>query len=308
MQDRTLLLAQGGNDRPLQDLFVLQDEIVQKIVTTLQLQLTLWGQGVQHVRKRTDNLEAYDLWLRGVESQWRAMNETKKEANVQARQMFQKAIELDSRYAEAYAMLSVTYFTDWFYHWNPTPQVLEQFSELARKAIALDGSLPLAHGVLSFAYLAKRQHDQAIAEAERAIALDPNLADGYRILGIHLVWAGRPQEAIEMIAKAMRLNPRYGPMYLVDLGWAYLQAGRCEEALVPLKRALSFIPNSLGLHWNLAICYAELGQAAEAQAAAANILRLNPNFSVEALRQMNLYKDPERLERTLAGLRKAGLQ
>jgi adenylate cyclase len=292
-------------DRPLKDIFAVQDEIVQKIVTTLKLQLALWEQGVL-VRKRTDNLEAYDVYLRGRESLVRVQKETSKEANAQARRMFEKAIELDSQYAEAYALLSVTYFTDWFYYWNLTPQVVKQFSELARKAITLDDSLPVAHAVLSWAYLAKRQHDQAIAEAERAIALDPNSADAYRVLGINLVWAGRPEEGIALIEKAMRLNPRYGPIYLVNLGWAYLEAGRCDEALVPLKRALSLVPNSSDLRWNFTICYAELGREAEAHAEAAEFMRLTPNFSID--RWTPLYKDPAMLERTLAALRKAGLK
>src|SRR4029079_13786236 len=82
-------------DRPLTDIFALQDEIVQKIVTTLRLQLTLQEQGYV-VRKHTDNLEAYDAILRGQEYYWRFT----KEANAQARRMFEKAIELDPQYAE----------------------------------------------------------------------------------------------------------------------------------------------------------------------------------------------------------------
>jgi adenylate cyclase len=87
-------------DRPLQDIFALQDEIVQKIVTTLRLQLTLQEQG-WIVRKRTDNLEAYDSFLRGVEYLWRYT----KEADAQARHIFEKALTLDPQYAEAYAWL-----------------------------------------------------------------------------------------------------------------------------------------------------------------------------------------------------------
>src|SRR5262245_20988934 len=91
-------------DRPLQDIFALQDEVVGKIVTTLKLQLTLQEQGIL-VRKTTDNLEAYDYYLRGVEHS----NRYTQEANTQARQMFEKALELDPQYAEAYAFLGWTY-------------------------------------------------------------------------------------------------------------------------------------------------------------------------------------------------------
>ena len=124
-------------DRPLQDIFALQDEVVQKIVTTLKLQLTLQEQGIL-VRKTTDNLEAYDYYLRGREH----FNRFTQEANAQARQMFEKALELDPQYAEAYAFLGWTYFREWGLQWSQDPQALEQALALAQKAVALDDSLP----------------------------------------------------------------------------------------------------------------------------------------------------------------------
>jgi adenylate cyclase len=152
----------------------LHDEIVQKIVTTLRLQLALREQG-WIVRKYTDNLEAYDSYLRGMEYYWRLT----KEANTQARQMFEKAIALDSQYAEAYARLGEAYWLEWGWRWSADPQILERALALAQQAVALDDSLPLAHSVLSWVYAEKHQSDQAIAEGERAIALNPNHADSY---------------------------------------------------------------------------------------------------------------------------------
>ena len=130
------------------DIFALQDEIVQKIVTTLKLQLTLQEQGYV-VRKHTDNLEAYDAFLRGVEYYWRFTKET----NVQARQMFEKAVALDPQYAEAYAYLGWTYWMEWVFALEcRTPQTLERALALAQQAIALDDSLPDAHSLLSVVY------------------------------------------------------------------------------------------------------------------------------------------------------------
>src|SRR5713226_959979 len=144
----------GGNhlwaerfDRPLKDIFALQDEIVQKIVTTLKLQLTLEEQGWVS-RKRTDNLEAYDYYLRGLEY---ASNFTK-EGNAQARLLWEKAVALDSEYAEAYAQLGRTYYLEWLYRWSADPQTLERAFELERKALALDDSLPMAHSRLGQTY------------------------------------------------------------------------------------------------------------------------------------------------------------
>ncbi len=222
--------------------------------------------------------------------------------------MFEKAIELDPQYAEAFAWLSATYILDWFNGWNRIPQVLERSGELVRKALALDASLPTAYRALAWLSLLKRQHEQAIAAAKQVIALDPNLAEGYDTLGRMLNFAGAPGESIEWIKQAMRLNPRYGPEYPLALGWAYVIAGRYEEALVPLQQALPLMPNNLELQWALVICYVELGREAEARAAAAEMLRINPQFSTEAVRPFMPNKDPARTEHQLAALRKAGLK
>jgi TolB-like protein/Flp pilus assembly protein TadD len=295
-------------DRPLKDIFALQDEIMQKIVTTLKLQLALWEQGIL-VRKTTDNLEAYDFYLRGRESSFRAWIETKKEANEQARQMFEKAVELDPTYAQAYANLGATYSNDWFLGWNRDPaQTVDRAFELGQRAIALDDSLPQPHQLLGLAYLWKRQYEQAIAEAQRAVVFDPNDPDAYVTLGTILTWAGRPEEAIGLIEKAIRLNPRNPALYLNNLGFAYRLEGRYEEAIAAAKKQLALKPNFALAHLQLANCYAQMGRLAEAHAEAAEVSRLMPNFSLEALRQSFPFKDPAVLEREIDAWRRAGLK
>jgi adenylate cyclase len=240
-------------DRELKDLFALQDEIVQKIVFALKVKLTPEEQE-RFQRFPTDNLEAYDYLLRGVESHYRLT----KEANIQARQMFEKALVLDPQYAGAYAALGWTYWNDWLYHWSQDLQNLERAFELAQKAIALDDSQPKAHQLLSWVYLWwKKQPEQALAEAERAITLDPNFADGYAVLADVLSVVGRPEDAIGVAEKAIRLNPR-GPeaaWYLDELGFDYRLAGRVEEAIAALKQALVHDPNYQFAYWNLAASY-----------------------------------------------------
>ncbi len=222
--------------------------------------------------------------------------------------MFERAIELDPHYAQAYSYLGFTYFIEWFYRWNFTPQTLERAGELARRAVVLDESFPPSHTILGAVYQWQKQHDLAIKEAERGVVLDPNLAEGYSILGNILAIAGRPEEGIIMAERAMRLNPRYPVIYLVNLGVAYRLAGRYEEAITTAKKILGRQPNLPPAYFILAVSYAQLDRLEEANAARAEFQRFVPNFSLERWKQMVPFKDPAVLEQDLVALRKAGLK
>jgi adenylate cyclase len=290
-------------DRPLKDIFAVQDEVVQKIVTTLKLQLTLWEQGIL-VSKSTANPEVYDFFLRGIAH----FNRQTPGTNVQARQMFEKAIEADSSYAEAYAWLGFTYWQEWWSQWNPNPENLEQALALAHKAVTLDDSLSIGHMLLTSVYLQNKQHEQALAAAERTFALAPNSAMACVVLGSTLNFVGRPEEAVGLMEKAMRLDPRSSALYLWTLGQTYRLLGRYEEAIAAQKRALAINPNYLPCYVHLASMYGELSREEEARVATTEIRRLSPHFSIAALRPRLPYKDPAVVERILDGLRKAGLK
>ena len=106
----------------------------------------------------------------------------------------------------------------------------------------------------------------------------------------------------------MRLNPRYPALWLHILGTVYFIAERYEEAIAAEKKALTLNPDHFYSHFDLAAIYSELGREEEARAEAAEVLRINPNFSLEVFRQTIPFKDPVDLERYVAALRKAGLK
>jgi len=290
-------------DRDLRDIFVLQDEVTQKIVTALVVKLTEDEQE-RLMRKGTDSLEAYDYTLRGSDYFFRFT----KEANAQAREMFERAIDLDPEYALAHSLLGLTHWMEWSFGWSRDPQSLDRAFELAQRATSLDDSVSVAHSLLGKVHLWKKQHGQAIAELEKTIALNPNYADGLAGLGEILYFAGRPEEAIGLIKKAMRLNPKYPVWYLHNLGHAYFLTGRYEEAIGALKRVLNRNPNFWPAHIYLAASYVELGREEEARAEAEKLLRIHPNFSLDAGGQRPPYKDRVVLERLGDSLGKAGLK
>lgn len=287
-------------DRELEDIFALQDEVTQKIVRALEVKLTAQEQGRVGLIP-THNLEAYDYFLRGTGYLWRITKET----NIQARQLFEKAIELDPEYAAAYAFLGFAQWMEWVFAWNQDPQVVERAFALAQRAVTLDDSLPEAHGILGFFYAYKKQLVQAITEGERAIALNPNFADGYVWLGFSMSFVGKPEEAIELVQKGMRLNPSTPFLYLACLGHAYYLLRRYEEAIAAQKQALALNPHNAADHMFLALSYIELGRKKEARAEIIESLRLSPFTSPRRLRQRLPYTDQAVVERILDSARKA---
>jgi adenylate cyclase len=289
-------------DRGLKDIFAMQDEVIQKIVAALAVKLT--EDEEDHLGyKETHNLEAYDYAKRG----WWHYHRVTREANDQARLMFERAIDLEPDFAEAYAGVGFTYYEEWAQLWSQDPRSLERAFELATKAIAMNDSLSGAHTLLSHVYLWRKQYEKAIAEQERAIALDPNNAYYYRDLGEVLIFVGRPEEAIGLVEKAMRLDPHYPATFPFTLGLAYSSLKRYEEAIVAQKRALTRNPDFLGSHLLLAATYIALDRKEEAHNHVVEALRISPQISLDALRETLPVKDQAKLESLLEALREAGL-
>jgi adenylate cyclase len=289
-------------DRNLDDIFAVQDELTASIVSALQITLTEDEQ-TRLARQYTDNIEAYDLFLRG-----RSYLRGTKQTHLQARLLFDEAIELDPTFAAAYAEKSITYFSGFIMPMSQNPKILEAAVEAAELAKQLDDSLPLVHARLGWVYLASMHHEEAIAEGRRAVALDPNNADSYAQLGNILNWAGKPEEGIGLIEKAMRLNPRYPFYYLFYLGHSNYLLGRNEEAIALLKRVVTRAPNFLPARRHLAVLYQEDGREEEARAEVAEVLRIFPGASIEDSRQRCLYlQEPALLARFFDGMRKSGM-
>ncbi|WP_192363677.1 adenylate/guanylate cyclase domain-containing protein [Mesorhizobium mediterraneum] len=301
--------ASGGHlwaerfDRDLTDIFAVQDDVTQQIVGALAINLTE-GDRQRLAPKHTGNIEAYDYFLRGREL-WHRLT---KETNVAARDLLQGAIKLDPNFASAHAFLALTHVLDYLNGWSPSPpNSREQAEELATRAVALDDRDPRAHWALSIVELYSRRHDVAISEAQRAIVLNPNFAEGHVSLGEALYYSARADEALKYFDRAKVLNPYFPDVLLHFQALASFQLGRYEQAVGLLKERLTRNPVTDVSRALLAASYGHLGRFDEARAAWQEVLRVNPDYSLEYRRKVLPYKNPDDFELVVDGLRKAGL-
>jgi len=291
-------------DRNLKDLFAVQDEITKKIITAMQVKLTE-GEQVQAAARRTNNLEAYLKYLQARE----LLNRGNPQSNALAKQLAEEAIALDPMYASAYYVLARTALQAYWQETGKSPQgSLEKTIELLQKAITLDATNAEAHSLLGWIFSMTRQHDKAIAEGEKAVALDPNSADSHMYFGKILTFAGRYEESIPELQTAIRLNPIPPNIYLYSLGISYTLTRQYDEAITWCEKAVRREPNSPWPRLFLAAAYSLAGRDEKARIEAAEVLRINPKFSLEKFAQSVTYKNQEDKERLIGELGKAGLK
>ena len=291
-------------DRDIKDLFALQDEITMKIIVSLGMKLTE-GERLRLVNIGTTNLKAFEKTLEAT-TYLRAFNI---ESNATARQLYEEAIALDPKFAGAYCALASTHFMDVHLGSSKSPrESLAQATKLLQKALALDENLGQAHSLLCHVYGMQRQYEKAIAEGEKAVALNPNSDSALVWLAMTLDWVGRSEEAIALYKKAMRLCPFPPSYYYLNLGHAYRSTERYKEAITEYKKTLHLTPKNVFAFAGLAICYSLLGQEEEARAAAAELLKINPNFSFNGYVKRLPYKNQALKERWRDALQKAGLR
>jgi len=290
-------------DRDLTDIFAVQDDVTAKIVSALSLNLNP-GDLQRVAGPRTDNIEAYDCYLRG-RALWQR---SAREPNAQARVLLERAVELDPKFASAHALLSIVHNFDYINEWSASPSESRECSRAsALRAVSLDDADPLAHTAMVDAHLWDRHHDDALREANRALALGPNYPGVHGVLGLVLHYSGRSEEALGCFDRALALDPFFPDMYLQFQAQAVYQLGRYPEAAALLKRRILRNPDTDTSRVWLAAAYGQMGQFEEAREAWREALRVNPTYSLEHRRKVLPYKNPEDFEKVIDGLRKAGL-
>jgi len=289
-------------DFALDDVFKVQDQITSTVVNSLQVILTE-DEKNRDASRLTDVIEAYDLYLRG-----RTFLQGTKRTHLEARKLFDRAIELDPGFAAAYAEKSFTYFSSFIMPMSRDSKVIKAALVAAERAVELDESLPLAHARLAWAYFATRQHAKAIVAARKGVELGPNDAEANVQLGNILNWAGKPEEGKQYVERAIRLNPHHPYYYLFYLGQSYYLLGDNDKAIEYMKRVVTRAPYFLPVRRHLAVLYSEKGMMKEAKAETKEVLRIFPGASIEDERARCFYRwTPDVLNRFFTGLRNSGM-
>jgi adenylate cyclase len=289
-------------DGDLVQVFELQDEILAKIVSALQVNLKV-GEKARLQSKTTSNLEAYDLFLKGRN----AFYQLDRESFVAANELLKQAVSLDPGFAAAHAYLSQARMGLALFSSSEEREAgLREALEAAEAAVACDDSLGIAHAFLGWCQIWLLRYDDAMASFERAVGLAPNDAEVLGHYATALNYSGKPERAIEMFDLAMKLDPLLPPNLRFSRGVSLFLLNRLEEALDEFRTVAHVAPAFHGAHMWCAAVLTELGRAEEAEAVAAKLRDL-PILYTDGMVRRIPFRDKSVRERMLGSLRKAGL-
>lgn len=291
-------------DREVKDIFSLQDDIAQNVVTEMEVNLTD-GERARLQRSLTGNADAYVHASRG----WMYFRRFTKKDNPLARLEFERSLAIDPQYPVALAGIAWTHWADARYRWSRSREKsLKVVEAIAEQIFNIDNASMAAYDLWSAAALLKRDFERSIIQRKRAIELNPNNSANHFLMAFALNLAGRPDEAIEFANRAIRLSPFSPPPYWSQLGDAYRLSGRLDEAIDVFKSIAERNPNDVMLgRVRLAASLAAAGREEEAKAVAAEILQIEPGFSLKVYEKSRLYKDPDVTRRLISDLKLAGL-
>lgn len=260
-------------DRPFGDILAVQDEITAKVVQLLPAKVSD-VERLRIARRYTQSVDAYDHFLRAQA----LLLVRSVDANERARTLYRSALELDPKFARAYAGLAMTYAMDYRLRDSERGSLGRAF-ELGRTAREIDPDAPEVHWAMGFVQAQGRQHDEAIKSLQQAIVLDRSFADAYALLGGIHTYTGQPARSIELVRTALRLNPDAGYLYFLVLGRALLFQNDPEQALIHLRAASLRNPADVETRVFTAAALVAAGDRSGAKWEADEIRTLEPAFA-----------------------------
>ena len=293
-------------DNPLGDLFDVQDEITEQIVSAIEPEV-LRAEHNRALRKRPADMTAWDYVMRADASK----NALGSRAVADAINHLNMAIAIDPDLSIAWSQLAHCHWYEGVLGWaDDVEEAFGQSEQAARQALALDESDWLAHTMLGMCDMWNRHdYDLSLSRLNRALQLNPSASVAHHSAACSLEFAGQPEDAIPHIMTVMRLDPNYAnnASLFSDLSLSYLQLEQFDDAALYARKSASLKPDYSRVYHRLASALGHLGKRDEARAALDSIFRLHPGFSAEYVRSTYPFKDPRHLDILLDGLLKAGL-
>ena len=293
-------------DGGLDDIFELQDKVTTSVVGALVPKLEQ-AEIDRAKRKPTENLDAYDNYLRGIAS---AIPYTR-EGDNEALRLFYRAIELDPDFAVAYGWAAWIFINrKTMGQMTDRAQEIAEAARLGRRAVELgnDDAAALCLGGFALGYVA-HELDDSMAFLDRALVLNPNLAAAWYLSGWLKVYVGATDEAIERFAYAMRLSPLDPFIFRMYSGMAYAHffAGRYNEAIDWAEKALRARPTWLTAVRGASASYALAGRLGDARKLMVRMREVDPALRLSNLKDLLPLRRTEDFAKWADALRKAGL-
>ena len=294
-------------DRGVAEVFAVQDEMSRDIVDSLGAKPTV-SEKVRMAHPPTNNLEAYDYYLRGEQ----AARTGRPAALREALDSYTKAVALDPLFAQAYAADARTTVYIWR---NSLDDVLQSAParkrayEKAGRALQLNPDLSLPYAMLAILQVVDRRYEEAIESAKRAVVLGPGDVEAHVALSYVYLFAGKFPEAAAAIETATRLDPNLSPIDRQVAGLVYFFKGDYDRAIAALERARDEGPGVANILISLGAAYARAGRIAEARAAVAQGIQFPPNYDSVAAINVNWrhFREAKDLAFLVKTLREAGL-
>jgi TolB-like protein/DNA-binding winged helix-turn-helix (wHTH) protein len=291
-------------DRSTTDVFAVQDELTERIVTTLVANIERVT--IESARRKApESLNAYELFLQGRE----LMRTATRENTLAAERLLKKATALDPGFAPPFAQLAFAQYLAVALQWDPPRRQaqLEKGFAYARRALAVAPSLPFANLVLGDLYMRAHEYDNAVLWARKAIELNPGDAESYAGLANIYTFIGRSAEAVPLMQIALRHDPVHPPLYDFYLGRAYVFSGEYEKAVAPLRSCTRSTPDFWPCPTYLSVALAHIGRREDAHIALESSRRLHAMNSIRDYVGQSDFRPDAQFDRVLDGLRKAGL-
>jgi TolB-like protein/Flp pilus assembly protein TadD len=289
-------------ERDLADVFALQDEITVAVVSVIEPKM-LETEIAMATRRRPENLTAYDFYLRAMPHYYLMS----REGLAEAIRLAHRSLEIDPRFGAVAALGGLCHMQNVVLGYADDPQFdRTEALRLVRLALNIDDSDPetLARASVVSAFIVG-DSEAEIEMADRAVALNPNSWSTWNGRGWVYNYAGLPEEAIRSFERAICMSPVDPRLYttLTGIGQALIDLRRFDEAIVVLKKALRQNACNSGIYRCLASAFAHLGRDAEAHAAAASVIEIDPAFTISTL----VARVPKNSRLFIEGLQKAGL-